>query len=89
MQFVKPTIILILTVYAWLIVMYVVFNFMYTTLGKRGVIVTTLRQTTYDFCKPFLNIVGNILPRKYVEFGPLIIFVVLRVLVYTISKINF
>ncbi len=89
MEYIIPTIILMLTVYSWFVVVYVVFNLIYTTLGKRGVFVVTLRKSAYDFCKPLFTAVNKVLPQKYADFGPLIIFVFLQIVAFTVSKLNF
>ncbi|MFV0425275.1 MAG: YggT family protein [Bacilli bacterium] len=80
---------MLLTAYTWLILLYVVFNFIYIIMNKRGSVITTLRTTTYDFCKPLFKSINRILPSKFSEFTPLIAFLFMQILIRVIARINF
>ncbi|MFV0498707.1 MAG: YggT family protein [Bacilli bacterium] len=85
---IKQTIILIINVYAWLIVLYVIFNFLISVLKINNKITTTLKETTYGMCEPILKGVKKFLPNRFWDFAPVIAYLILQILLMTVTRFN-
>lgn len=80
---------LVATATMWMIFIYVISNYVDYRMKRKGKVnkfADAVKATTYDFCKPILSTISSILPQKYADFAPLIAFLLLRIVIFVLSK---